>query len=81
MEEKFERLINELLEIRSPDGSEIDITNTTAGKQFLEYYNSKDRDEFKSSLYGRDIDIISDENSPYIECGFSGNSIIKIKAD
>ena len=79
MEYDIEKLVREIYDIKSPDGSEIDITNTNTGKKLIELYR-KNPDKLLEFLYGRDIDCLTENrDAEIIEFGFSGNSVLKIR--
>ena len=75
----MEKLAREIYDIHSPDGSIIDITDTNTGKRLISLYR-KNPDELLGFLYGRGIDCLTENrDTEYIEFGFAGNSVLKIR--
>ena len=79
MEYDIEKLVREIYDIKLPDGSEIDISNTNTGKKLIDLYR-KNPDKLLEFLYGRGIDCLTEnKDAEIIEFGFSGNSVLKIR--
>jgi hypothetical protein len=79
MNDEYRGIISELSEMKTPDGSTIDITHTTPGKKFIQFYlNSKE--DFLEYLYELDYDLLED-NDGILTFTLVGHSVFRVNTN